>query len=44
MRHHLGISAFGVTAWTAHAAGDVVINSDLDPIRDEPAIKQLVGD
>jgi hypothetical protein len=44
IRHHLGISAFGVTAWTAHAAGDVVINSDLDPIRDEPAIKQLVGD
>jgi hypothetical protein len=23
IRHHLGISAFGVTAWTAHAARDV---------------------
>ena len=22
IRHHLGVTAFGVTAWTAHAAGE----------------------
>jgi hypothetical protein len=26
VRHHLGITAFGATAWTARAAGDLVIN------------------
>ena len=26
VRHHLGITAFGVTAWTGRAAGDRVIN------------------
>ncbi len=26
VRHHFGITAFGVTAWTAHAAGDQIIN------------------
>jgi tetratricopeptide (TPR) repeat protein len=26
VRHHLGITAFGVNAWTAHAAGDRIIN------------------
>ena len=26
VRHHFGISAFGVNAWTAHAAGDRIIN------------------
>jgi quercetin dioxygenase-like cupin family protein len=26
IRHHLGITAFGATAWTAHAAGGRVIN------------------
>jgi len=26
IRHHLGVTAFGVTAWTARAAGDVVVN------------------
>ena len=26
IRHHLGITAFGVNAWTAHAAGDRLIN------------------
>src|SRR5437773_6672623 len=26
IRHHLGISAFGVNAWTGHAAGDRIIN------------------
>jgi tetratricopeptide (TPR) repeat protein len=26
VRHHFGITAFGVTAWTARAAGDRIIN------------------
>jgi tetratricopeptide (TPR) repeat protein len=26
VRHHLGISAFGITAWTARDAGDRIIN------------------
>ena len=33
VRHHLGISAFGVTAWTGHAAGDRIINEHEE---DEP--------
>jgi hypothetical protein len=33
IRHHLGITAFGATAWTAHAAGDVVINERDDDDR-----------
>jgi tetratricopeptide (TPR) repeat protein len=37
IRHHLGITAFGVTAWTAHAAGDLVINEhdEGDPTADQ---------
>ena len=26
VRHHLGITAFGVTAWTARESGDRIIN------------------
>jgi tetratricopeptide (TPR) repeat protein len=26
IRHHLGIRAFGINAWTGHAAGDRIIN------------------
>src|SRR2546425_7839697 len=26
VRHHLGITAFGATAWTGHTAGDRLIN------------------
>jgi hypothetical protein len=26
VRHHLGITAFGVNAWTGHNAGDRIIN------------------
>jgi uncharacterized cupin superfamily protein len=26
VRHHLGISSFGATAWTGHAAGDRILN------------------
>jgi hypothetical protein len=37
IRHHLGITAFGVTAWTARAAGDLVINEhdEDDPTADQ---------
>ena len=37
IRHHLGITAFGVTAWTAHAAGDLVIDEhdEGDPTADQ---------
>ncbi|HET9945977.1 MAG TPA: DinB family protein [Actinomycetes bacterium] len=37
IRHHLGVTAFGVTAWTAHAAGDVVVaeHDQGDPTADE---------
>ena len=45
IRHHLGITAFGVTAWTAHAAGDRVINEhdDGDPSADEELFLVLSG-
>jgi hypothetical protein len=48
IRHRLGITACGVTAWAAHAAGDPVINehddptADEDAIRAEPAFRQLI--
>jgi len=37
VRHHLGITAFGVTAWTARSAGDRVINEhdEDDPTADQ---------
>ena len=45
IRHHLGITAFGVTAWTAHAAGDVVINEhdEGDPTADQELFLVLSG-
>jgi hypothetical protein len=45
IRHHLGITAFGVTAWTAHAAGDVVVNErdEDDPSADEELFLVLQG-
>jgi hypothetical protein len=45
IRHHLGISAFGVTAWTAHAAGDIVINEhdEGDPTADQELFLVLRG-
>jgi tetratricopeptide (TPR) repeat protein len=45
IRHRLGITAFGVTAWTAHAAGDVVINEhdEDDPTADEELFVVLRG-
>jgi hypothetical protein len=45
IRHHLGITAFGVTAWTAHAAGDIVIDEhdEGDPTADEELFLVLRG-
>jgi tetratricopeptide (TPR) repeat protein len=45
IRHQLGISAFGVTAWTAHAAGDLVINEhdEGDPTADQELFLVLRG-
>jgi hypothetical protein len=45
IRHHLGISAFGVTAWTARAAGDLVINEhdEGDPTADQELFLVLRG-
>ena len=35
VRHHFGITAFGVTAWTAHNAGDRIINEHDESGSDE---------
>ncbi len=45
IRHHLGISAFGVTAWTGHAPGDVVIHEhdEGDPTEDQELFLVLRG-
>jgi hypothetical protein len=45
IRHELGISAFGVTAWTGHAAGDLVVNEHDpgDPTADQELFLVLRG-
>ena len=45
IRHHLGVSAFGVTAWTGHAAGDRIINEhdEDDPTADQELFLVLRG-
>jgi hypothetical protein len=45
IRHHLGVTAFGVTAWVAHAAGDLVINEhdEGDPTADQELFLVLRG-
>jgi tetratricopeptide (TPR) repeat protein len=45
IRHHLGITAFGVTAWTARAAGERVINEhdEDDPTADQELFLVLRG-
>jgi hypothetical protein len=47
IRHHLGITAFGINGWTAREAGDRILNEhdesdDGDPIRDDPAFKEVI--
>ena len=45
IRHHLGVTAFGVTAWTARAAGDLVIHEhdNDDPTADQELFLVLRG-
>lgn len=45
IRHQLGITAFGVTAWTSQAAGDLVIDEhdDGDPTADQELFLVLRG-
>jgi hypothetical protein len=45
IRHHLGITAFGVNAWTARAAGDRVVNErdEDDPTADQELYLVLYG-
>jgi tetratricopeptide (TPR) repeat protein len=45
IRHHLGITAFGVTAWTAPAAGDLIIDEhdEADPTADQELFLVLRG-
>ncbi len=45
IRHELGISAFGVTAWTGHSVGDTVVNEHDpgDPTADQELFLVLRG-
>ena len=45
VRHHFGITAFGVNAWTAHEAGDRIINEhdESDPDSNEELYLVLRG-
>ncbi len=45
IRHHLGITAFGVAAWTARAEGDLVIHErdEGDPTADQELFLVLHG-
>ena len=45
IRHHLGITAFGATAWTARAAGDRVLDEhdEDDPSADQELLLVLRG-
>jgi tetratricopeptide (TPR) repeat protein len=36
MRHHLGISSFGLNTWTGHSAGDQIINEHSESGPDDP--------
>ena len=40
MRHHFGITSFGINAWTGHEAGDRIINEH-DESDDEDLIEEL---
>jgi hypothetical protein len=45
VRHHLGITSFGATTWTAGAVGDVVIDEhdEGDPTADQELFVVLRG-
>jgi len=42
VRHHFGITSFGVTAWTAREAGDRIINEHDESEPDSPEELYLV--
>ena len=45
IRHHFGITGFGVTAWTAHAAGELIldVHDEDDPTSDQELFLVLIG-
>jgi hypothetical protein len=45
VRHHFGITSFGATAWTAHAAGDPIVDEhdEGDPTADQELFVVLRG-
>ncbi len=45
VRHHLGITAFGATAWTARAAGELIIDEhdEGDPTSDQELFLVMRG-
>jgi hypothetical protein len=45
IRHHLGITAFGATAWTGRAAGDLIVDEhdEDDPTADQELFVVLRG-
>ena len=45
VRHHFGITAFGATAWTARAAGDLIVDEhdEGDPTADQELFLVLRG-
>ncbi len=45
VRHHLGITSFGATTWTGHAAGDLIVavHDEGDPTADEELFLVLRG-
>jgi tetratricopeptide (TPR) repeat protein len=45
VRHHFGITSFGINAWTAHAAGDRIINehAEAEPGSEEELYLVLRG-
>jgi tetratricopeptide (TPR) repeat protein len=45
VRHHFGITSFGATAWTARAAGDLIVNEhdEGDPTADQELFLVLRG-
>jgi mannose-6-phosphate isomerase-like protein (cupin superfamily) len=45
IRHHFGITSFGATVWTAHAAGSVIVDEhdEGDPTADEELFLVLRG-
>src|SRR3989440_9753295 len=45
VRHHFGITSFGVTAWTARDAGDRIINEhdESEPVASEELYLVLKG-